>query len=268
MKSSTYGFIGAGNMATAIIKGIIAKNICDASNIFAYDINKSRIDSINELGVKPLNSESAVAKHCDVIFLCVKPQDFSSVTEKIKNEITENKLIISIIVGISTDYIKKCIGKPCKVVRCMPNTPLLVGEGASALCKSHEVTQQEFETVLNIFNSCGITEIIDESLMNAITSVNGSSPAYVYLFAKAVIDGAERQGIDGEVAKRLFVQTLRGSASMLSATNETPEELIRKVASPKGTTEKALEALKEHGFEEAIIDAMLRCTKRADELGL
>lgn len=268
MLKSTVGFIGAGNMATAIINGILTKKICDNSKLFVYDIDKSKLDYMKNLKINVLENESQIAKFCDIVFLCVKPQDLTFVIEKIKSEIDDNKIIVSIIVGISTDYIEKSVGKPCKVVRCMPNTPLLVGEGASALCKSNEVTDQEFETVCSIFNSCGITEVIDESLMNAITSVNGSSPAYVYLFAKAVIDGAEKQGIDKDVAKRLIVQTLRGSAAMLLASHETPENLIKKVASPKGTTEKALEALKELGFEEAIIEAMLRCTKRADELGL
>lgn len=268
MINTTIGFIGAGNMSTAIIKGILTKKICDTSNLFVYDIDKSKTQSFKNLNINVLENESQIAKNCDIVFLCVKPQDFKSVINKIKSEIYENKIIVSVIVGISTDYIKKSVGKPCKVVRCMPNTPLLVGEGASALCKSDEVTDEQFDLICNIFNSCGITEVIDESLMNAITSVNGSSPAYVYLFAKAVIDGAEKQGIDREVAKRLIAQTLRGSATMLLTSQEPPEELIKKVASPGGTTEKALQALKELEFEEAIIEAMLRCTKRAHELGL
>lgn len=262
------GFIGAGNMATAIIKGATEKAVFDSKDLLVYDISRDKMDKIKQMGLNVSEGPDLLVKHCNIIFLCIKPQNIAKVIHDIRHEITEEKLIVSIAAGISTGYIEKCVGRPCKVIRTMPNTPLMIGQGATAICKNNLVTEPEFKQIIDIFSSVGVVEVIDESLMNAVTSVNGSSPAYLYLFAKAVIEGAVQQGINPEVAKRLFAQTMKGSALMLLNSGCSPQELIDMVASKKGTTEKALETLYQHNFEQIIIDAMLNCTRRANELSL
>ena len=149
----------------------------------------------------------------------------------------------------------------------MPNTPLLLGAGATALCRGKSVPDDEFERVKEIFAASGMVEVLPEEQMNAVISVNGSSPAYVYLMAKAMVDGASEQGIDPKTALRLVAGTLEGCAKMLTDSGHSPDELIRMVSSPGGTTLKALDVLYDRHFESALKDAMLACTRRAEELG-
>jgi pyrroline-5-carboxylate reductase len=261
------GFVGAGNMASAIIEAILKKNIATASNITICDISEEKCMKFKAMGLNIAVDINDLGLKSDIIFLAVKPQDYEKILKGIKTSIDESKILVSIAAGISTSYIKEVIGFDCKVIRAMPNTPLMLNQGATALCCPKPVTDEEFNVVKAIFEAGGVAVVLPEEKMNAVISVNGSSPAYVYLFAKAVIDGAEKQGIDAETAKILFAQTLIGSAEMIIKSGKTPEELIKMVASPGGTTLKALEALYEHNVEEAIIDAMERCTKRALEIG-
>lgn len=261
------GFIGAGNMAGAIINGILAKGCYKPGQICIFDVSEPKCREMREKGVQVAATASEVVKASDIIVLAVKPQNYAEVLSGLKDTITEKKVIVTIAAGISIAYVNDGLGVNCPVVRVMPNTPLLIGRGATALCRSANVTDADFEQVCALFSASGIVEVLTEDKMNAVISVNGSSPAYVYLFAKAVADSAERQGIDKETALKLFCQTLVGSAGMLLESGMTPDELIKMVSSPGGTTLKAMEALYEHHVEEAIDDAMLRCTKRAEELG-
>jgi pyrroline-5-carboxylate reductase len=265
--SDRIGFIGAGNMAGAILEGILKKQLSAPSQLAIYDVDKSKYNSFTSRGINSYDSISELAQNCNIIFLSVKPQNYEDVLLQLKPFVDESKILVSIAAGISSTYIKLYIGFECKVVRVMPNTPLLLGVGATAICKCPPVCDSEFEKIVDIFKSGGIVEVLPEDKMNAIIAVNGSSPAYVYLFAKAVIDGAVKLGIDAQTAKTLICKTLEGSAKMLTNSGMEPEELIKMVSSPGGTTLKALEALYEHGFEESIKDAMKRCTERAEELG-
>lgn len=259
-------FIGAGNMANAIINGIIAQKVAKPAEIGVLDVNRKKCEQFAKLGVNVFDSCESAAKNSDIIFLSVKPQNYDEVLNSLKG-LTDGKIIVSIAAGISTDFIKSRLGKNSLVVRAMPNTPLLLGCGATALCHVSPVSDEQFEKIKLIFESGGSVEVLPEDKMNAVISVNSSSPAYVYLFAKAVIEGAAEQGIDTETAKRLIAKTLEGSAKMIVMSGYTPDELISMVSSPGGTTLKALEALYDHNFENAIIDAMRRCTDRAEELG-
>lgn len=263
----TLGFIGAGNMAGAIINGIIGTGSYPVDQIMVYDSNDEKMKVYREKGFRTALSSVELTLACDIIFLAVKPQNFAEVLEGLRGVVTPKKLFVTIAAGISTAYIKEALGCECPVVRAMPNTPLLIGKGATALCRSKEVSDQDFALVQSYFASCGIVSTIEETSMNAVISVNGSSPAYVYLFAKAVVDGAVKQGISEETALMLFCQTLVGSAGMLLETGSTPGDLIKMVSSPGGTTLKALDVLYDRGFEQLINDAMLACTKRAEELG-
>jgi pyrroline-5-carboxylate reductase len=261
------GFIGAGNMAGAIIGAILKKNIVKSSDVSVCDLNEEKCLRFKDMGLTIAKDIKELANLSDIIFLAVKPQDYEKILSELKTSINENHILVSIAAGISTSFIKEIVGFNCKVVRAMPNTPLLLGEGATALCNCEPLTEDEFNCVKAIFEAGGVAVVLPEDKMNSIIAVNGSSPAYVYLFAKAVIAGAVEQGIDEETAKILFCKTLIGSAEMMIKSGKSPDELIKMVSSPGGTTLKALEALYEHKVESAIIDAMERCTKRAKEIG-
>lgn len=260
------GFIGAGNMAGAIIEGIVSQNVAKTSQIAVIDVDTEKCERFKKRGMSVYSSYEELAKFCKVIFLSIKPQNYEEVLGKLKG-FTDGKIIVSIAAGISTGYIKSRLGENSHVVRVMPNTPLLLGCGATAMCHVTPVTDKEFAEIKTIFEAGGTVDVLPEEKMNAVISVNSSSPAYVYLFAKALINGAEKQGIDYDTALRLVVKTLEGSALMIKSSGKTPDELIKMVSSPGGTTLKALDALYEHKFEDAVIDAMERCTERAEELG-
>lgn len=268
MKNNKIGFIGTGNMANAIINGIVSKQLFPCSDIGVYDVDNEKCAVLREkLSVTAAESIADIIENYAVVFLSVKPQVYPVVLEDIKKCGDCDNIFVSIAAGISTDYVKSALGFEGKVIRVMPNTPLLLGCGATAMSYKAPVSDFEFEFVKKIFESSGIVSVLDESKMNEVIAVNGSSPAYIYLFAKAMIDGAQEQGIDPDTAKSLVAQTLIGSARMLTESGDDPQTLIDKVSSPGGTTLKALEALYEMNFEAAVKEAMARCTKRAYELG-
>ena len=266
MDHAAIGFIGAGNMATAIISGMLRTKQYDPSKIYIFDLDQNKKRKIAQMGVTVCDHSLEVVKQCAYVVLAVKPQNYKEVLGEIKPAVRKDLVVISIAAGISTNYIKENLQCNCPVVRAMPNTPLLLGEGATALCASNNVSKEQFRTVCDLFSASGIVEILTEDKMNAVIAVNGSSPAYVYLFAKAIVDFASRYGIDQDQAMQLCCQTLKGSAQMLSDSGQTPEELIRMVSSPGGTTLEALKVLEQKGFYHAIQDAMAQCTKRAQEL--
>lgn len=261
------GFIGAGNMATAIIKGLMAQNNdkADFINVFDTDENKCRL--MYELGASVCKTGCEVVEKSDIIVLAVKPQNYSEVLQTIKPAVNENKTFVSIAAGISIGYVQSALDCKCPVVRVMPNTPLLLKKGASALCPSDNISDEDKQLVYNMFAGSGVCEYISEGHMNEIIAVNGSSPAYIYLFAKAMADYAQKQGIDYDKAMNLVCATLEGSAEMLRKSGDSADVLIEKVSSKGGTTIAALDKLNERGFYEAVQDAMDACTKRAEELG-
>ena len=261
------GFIGAGNMAWAIVEGILKKGVAEAASLAVCNRTPAKCARFAARGVRVMDSIAALAQGCDIVFLSVKPQNYAQVLGELAPAGGAEKIIVSIAAGISTEYIRGELGAVGRVVRAMPNTPLLLGCGATALSRGPGVGDADFAKVQSVFAAGGEVAVLPEDQMNAVIAVNGSSPAYVYLFVKAVMDGAAQQGIDPGTAKRLICQTLTGSAAMVMRSGMEPDELIRQVSSPGGTTLKALEALREHHFEQGIIDAMARCTARAEELG-
>lgn len=268
MSDKILGFIGAGNMAGAIINGIVGTKTFPAKRIFVYDINKDKCEALEQkTGIQAVSSIEQLTEKCDIIFLAVKPQNFVEVLASVKPAVDEKTLFVSIAAGISTKYIIDSLECGCPVIRTMPNTPLLIGKGATALSRTANVADEDFQLVVSLFGACGTVTVLDESQMNAVISVNSSSPAYIYLFAKAMLDSAVSQGIDAEVALQLICQTLEGSAGMLRQPDLTPEALIKMVSSPGGTTLKALDVFYEHHFEQIVDEAMKACTKRAEELG-
>ncbi|XOQ44438.1 MAG: Pyrroline-5-carboxylate reductase [Clostridium sp.] len=268
MKDFKVGFIGGGNMTSAIVGGVVKAKTFPPEQMYVFDIHDDKRENLRKkTGINIQNSAGSLVKTCDIVFLAVKPQSFPSMLESIRPYVDEEKTLVSIAAGISADSITQALACRCPVIRAMPNTPLLMGEGATAVCKTENVDNDVYQLVLKLFSSCGIVAQIKESQMNAVISVNGSSPAYVYLLAKAVVESAEKQGIEPSVALPLFCQTLIGSAKMLLESGDTPDELIQKVSSRGGTTIAALDVLKKYHFEQIMDDAMKACTARAEELG-
>lgn len=260
------GFIGAGNMGYAIIKGICGSSLCGDIKLYAYDRSAEMLNRLEEFGVTLCSSEAELAEKCGYIFLAVKPQQLEAALENAKAGITADKVIISICAGITAEYIESKTVRGAKVVPVMPNTPLLLGEGASALSRNSGVTDSEFEFVQGIFAACGKTAVVPENKMKEIIAINGSSPAFIYLFAKAFIDYAEEAGIDPDAAKELFAQSLIGSAKMLTDSGYTADELIKMVSSPGGTTLAGLQELYDGKLSETVKKACESCTRRAYEL--
>lgn len=261
------GFIGAGNMATAIIKGLIAQHDGKADFINVFDVSTEKCDEIAKLGVNIKSCAEAVAESSNIIVLAVKPQNYAEVLSSLKACASSDKTFVSIAAGISINYVQTALECKCPVVRVMPNTPLLLKKGASALCPSDNISEDDKQTVYDMFAGSGVCEYISEDHMNEIISVNGSSPAYIYLFAKAMADYAQQKGIDYDKAMNLVCATLEGSAAMLRESGDSADVLIQKVSSKGGTTIAALDKLREHSFTQAIWDAMEACTNRAEELG-
>lgn len=260
------GFIGAGNMGTAIIKGIASSQMADQIKLFAYDTSLDKLSALKPFGVEACQNNADIVSQCKYVFLAIKPQMFDAVLGEIGSLFEKNHVIISIAAGITSAYIKSKTLAEAKVVTVMPNTPLLLGEGATALAKSDGVDEAEFEFVCSIFESCGEIAVLDESKMKEVIAINGSSPAFIYLFAKGFIDYAESVGIPRQTAVTLFSKSLIGSAKMITDSGYGIDELIKMVSSPGGTTLAGLDRLYEGKLTEVVNNACKSCTKRAYEL--
>ena len=261
------GFIGAGNMGYAIMKGISRSEAGTQIELYAYDPDSAKAERLIEDGVRICKSESELTELCDFVFFAVKPQIFAEALDAAKPSVTPQKVLVSIAAGISAEFIRSRTLPDARVILVMPNTPLLVGEGASALARSKYVTDEDFALVMGIFASCGYACEIPEDKMKEIIAVNSSSPAFIYLFAKGFIDYAASVGIDSEAALSLFSKTLVGSAKMLTDSGYSVDELIKMVSSPGGTTLAGLSALYDGELTKTVDEACKRCTARAYELG-
>lgn len=262
------GFIGAGNMGSAIIKGVISAQSSGEKNIsiFAYDKDASKLDALEQICVNRCADEAEVVKKCKYVLLAVKPQGIDAALEAAAPYVNSETVIISIAAGISEEYIKKMTVPDAKVVLVMPNTPLLLGEGASALAKAEPTTDEEFEFVKSIFASSGVAEVVPINKMKEIIAINGSSPAFIYLFAKGFTEYAKSVGIDDSAAMNLFAQSLIGSAKMLTDSGYTVDELIKMVSSPGGTTLAGLDEFYKGDLTGVVGKACESCTRRAYEL--
>ena len=209
---------------------------------------------------------SAVTADSDVLFLCVKPNVIYSVIDEIKDSASENTVIVSIAAGQSVECLEKAFGKKVKLVRLMPNTPALVGEGMTAMTYNENVTADEAAAVKKILDSFGKTEIVSEKLMDAVTAVSGSSPAYVFMFIEAMADAAVMGGMPRNQAYTFAAQAVLGSAKMVLETGKCPSELKDMVCSPSGTTIEAVASLERNGFRGAVIDAMKACMDKSQNI--
>lgn len=265
--SRNLSVIGVGNMAKAIIQGVIDSGI-SVNKIFLYDKYPECCSSYKEDDRFEIVSsiEDAVSKG-DMILLSVKPQNYKEVLESIGNASSyKDKLYISIGAGITVDSVSSALDGAA-VIRALPNLPMTIGKGVSALCRNDEINAEDFDFVRSVFMSAGSVVLIDECEMNRIIGVTSSSPAYVFKFIDAICKGASTQGLDENELLDAVCDVVIGSAMLLKSSSNTPKELISKVASKGGTTEQALLQLENGGFDNLIEKAMIACTSRADELG-
>lgn len=264
--SKTVGFIGGGNMASAMIGGMI-KNGYDKTSIMASDLNEQSLNSLREAhGIVTTSDNCTVAQHSDILFLAVKPHIYAPVIAQIKSAIKEDCIVVLIAAGQSIAHVKELFGKEIKVVRTMPNTPALVGEGMSAVCPDTLTSDQEVQDVLKIFKGFGKAQIVPESMMDAVTAVSGSSPAYVFLFIEAMADAAVAHGMPRAQSYTFAAQAVLGAAKMVLETGMHPGALKDMVCSPGGTTIAAVATLEKEGLRNAVISAMNDCVKKQQDM--
>ncbi|AVQ46843.1 pyrroline-5-carboxylate reductase [Clostridium botulinum] len=261
------GFIGAGNMGQAMVGGIVNSKLVAPENIILSDLNEKTLEAANEkFGVRVTTNSNELAKEADILVLSVKPNLYPIVIKGIKDNIKKDVIVVTIAAGKALEDTENMFGRRIKIVRVMPNTPALVGEGMAAICPNDLVSKEETEEVISIFESFGKAEIVEEKLMDAVTAVSGSSPAYVYMFIEAMADAAVLEGMPRDKAYKFAAQAVLGSAKMVLETGMHPGALKDMVCSPGGTTIKAVATLEKHGFRNAIIEAMRDCAIKSKEM--
>lgn len=260
------GFIGCGNMAKAMIGGMLSSGILKGEEILVSSRGQEALQkAAREYGFCTAANNRDTAQ-CNGVVLAVKPQFYSQVIDEIKDQVTEHTIIITIAPGWSLARLQEAFGKQVKVARTMPNTPSAVGEGMTAVCCSSTVTKEELDWVCALMSSFGKAEVIEEYMMNAVIPVSGSSPAYVYMMIEAMADGAVKEGMPRAKAYQFAAQAVYGSAKMVLETGLHPGALKDAVCSPAGTTIEAVAALEAHGFRSAVMEAMAVCAKKAREM--
>ena len=258
--------IGLGKMGTALLQGLISSGLYQADEITACDPFLEDSDS-NEryFNIKTMKDNISGVKTADIIILAVKPQLMSGITKEIA-DYTDGKLLISIAAGISIEKLRTQVADKARIVRVMPNTPALIGEGMSAFCTEKGISASDRKTVEEILQSFGEVVEVEERLMDAVTGLSGSGPAYIYMIIEALADGGVLMGLPRDTAQKLAAQTVLGSARMVMETGKHPGELKDAVTSPAGTTIRALEILEEKGLRSALIEAVKAAAERSREL--
>ena len=252
------GFIGTGNMATAIIKGVIASDLLKGEDIAVYDIATDKTKALaSEYGVKVFDSENDIAKNCDKVVLSVKPNVFPSVLSKIDAQLKENKpLIISIAAGKTIEFISECLSYDAKIVRVMPNINAKVGGAVSAYCGKDNVSEDDLLFVKSLCESFGIAVNISENLFSTYSAIGGCSPAFAYMFIDSLARAAVKNGMTKAQALEVAAGAVLGSAKMILESQEHPWALVDQVCSPGGTTIEGVTSLKNDGFESAVMNAV------------
>ena len=262
------GFIGCGNMAGAIIRGIIASGAVQAQEIIGADLSEAARDRISrESGICVTADNAEVVEKARIVFLTVKPQYLEEVIFGIRDKADPDQLFVSIAAGRSVSWIEERFGDyPVRLVRLMPNTPALVGEGMTAACCNNRVTAQEMEEVCGLCRAFGQVEQVGENLFDVVTAVSGSSPAYVFMFIEAMADAAVQGGMPRAMAYKFASQAVLGSARMVLETGKHPGELKDMVTSPAGTTIEAVRVLEKEGFRSAVFECVKACAEKSASL--
>jgi pyrroline-5-carboxylate reductase len=262
------GFIGAGNMAGAIVKGLLRTGKWSPDDIAASDAADAQLRRLKKLyKIETTRDNRALVRGAKTIVLAVKPQIMAQVLDEIRLESSPKKLFVSIAAGFPLQRLEQGLGRGTRVVRVMPNTPCLIGKGMSVAVAGAHATPADLKETLKLFAACGeAVSITGEALLDAVTALSGSGPAFVYLFAEALSDGGVRGGLSSQLATKLAFQTLTGAAAMLLESGMSPRDLRDMVTSPGGTTLAGLTALDQHGFRDTVIAAIEAATRRAHEL--
>lgn len=254
------GFIGTGNMAGAIMGGIIRKKVFLPEEIIGSDIMEAGRERVRaEYGIHVTDDNCRAARESEVLILSVKPQFYAQTIAQIRDCIREDQLIITIAPGKTLKWLEEQFGKAVKIVRTMPNTPALVGEGMTAMCPNEYVTAEETEYARKILESFGKVEVVPEHLIDAVVAVSGSSPAYVFMMIEAMADAAVAEGMPRAQAYEFAAQAVYGSAKMVLETGRHPGDLKDMVCSPAGTTIEAVRVLEKEGFRSSLMEAMKAC---------
>lgn len=257
------GFIGAGNMAQAIIGGILKKGIMSKDDIIASAATEKTINKVSEeYGIKTTLDNREVAE-ADILFLSVKPVYYQSVIDEIKDIVSSEQIIVTIAAGKSVAWVEEAFGGVKKIIRTMPNTPALVGEGITAVCPNSNVADKDLAKVMEILESFGEAEVINENIMDAVVAVSGSSPAYVFMFIEAMADAAVAEGMPRAQAYKFAAQSVLGSAKMVLETGKHPGELKDMVCSPAGTTIEAVRVLEKEGLRSSVMECMKACADKS-----
>ncbi len=261
-------FIGSGNIAGAVACGLVASGTVPADYVTVYNRNSAKFDKFKKLGIKTSLDLVEASQDCELVFLAVKPAVVASIMKQLSeiDGLLDRATVVSFAASVSIEHIENSAGRHLAVIRTMPSTPILVGEGVLAVTKNDSVVPKCFEYFCRAMSAIAHVAVVSESTMNPIISVQGSSPAYVYLFVKAMLDGAEKQGIDKATALPLILKTIKGSVSMIEQSDDSIETLINNVTSPNGTTLAALNSFERDDFCGTVERAMDACTKRADEI--
>lgn len=260
------GVIGCGKMGSALVGGIIRADSCDAADVTVFDTYAPAAEAMKtSLGVTPVDSNAAVIEASDVVLLCVKPQGFVEMLEDLGSE--TDRLLISIAAGVTVATIENAVHGRHRVIRVMPNTPALVGKGASGFALGSSATHDDAELASRLLGAVGYVCQVEESDLDAVTAVSGSGPAYIFLMIEALVKGGVNQGLAPEIAHELAVHTVAGAAALVQETGEAPATLRENVTSPNGTTFAALESFRASEFESIVDKAVAAAADRSRELG-
>ncbi len=263
------GFLGAGNMAGALIKGLLSAKLYRPQEMIVSDVLPAQLRKIQRAyHVDGVRDNRAVVREAQTIILAVKPQILAQVLADIRPEVTKEKVFISIAAGVPLRRLEEGLGGNARVVRVMPNTPALLGKGIAVVVRGGKAKPQDEKLALSLFRGVGeALAVKDEALMDPVTGLSGSGPAYVYLFAEALIRGGIQEGLSAKVATQLAFQTLEGAVAMLKEAGKSPQELLAMVTSPGGTTLAGLSRLEEGQFAATVAAGVSAATKRSKELG-
>lgn len=262
------GFIGAGNMGSAILSGVLSRGVLSPEQVIVSAKTQATLDKLSAAypGLTVTLDNRRVAAESDRVLLAVKPQYLGDVLMDIRTELTE-KAVVSIAAGWTMDMLHKALeGTAATVLRAMPNTPVKVGEGMTAICTEHDFSEADLAFVMKIFSAVGRAVLVPERLFDGVIAVSGSSPAYLYMMLEAMGDAAVREGLPRKTAYEMAAQTMLGTAKMMLEAGEHPGVLKDAVCSPAGTTIEAVASLERHGFRGIVMDAMAACAEKSRQM--
>ncbi len=260
------GFIGCGNMGSAMAKGIKNSGIINPEDILIYDVNTDVVNNLaNEIGASVKENEHEVANESDILILAVKPNIYPKVLETIKSDVDENTIVVVIAVGVSFEDVYEKLGN-VKVARVQPSTPALVGESDSTIYPDKNITDLELEELIELLNTFGKTEVLDGHLMDVVPAIASSAPAYALMLISAMADAGVYQGFPRDQAVRLSAQAVLGASKLVLETGDSPDDLKNNICTPGGTTIEAVCSLEENGFRGIVIDAANACAEKAKSL--